>query len=81
LVPRIPPPKGGNRDQCGDFGGSEMKAHHEPIALTQLQGKDIPGGCADCTAFQRLVKEEDGIWVLTTFHDNTCPFLLARKAN
>jgi hypothetical protein len=40
----------------------------------------IEGGCDDCSAFQRLVKDEDGIWVLTTFHDNTCPYLLARKA-
>ena len=58
-----------------------MNARHEPVAFSQLEGKDIAGGCSDCSAFQRLVKDEDGIWVLTTYHDNTCPFLLARKAN
>ena len=57
-----------------------MKSHHEPIALSQLEGKDVAGGCADCSAFRRLVKDEDGIWVLTTFHDDTCPWLLNRKA-
>jgi hypothetical protein len=57
-----------------------MKANHEPVAFTQLEGKDLPGGCDDCGAFRRLVKDDDGIWVLTTYHDNTCPFLLARKA-
>ena len=49
--------------------------------FNKSEGKDIAGGCDDCSAFQRLVKDEDGIWVLTTFHDDTCPWLLARKAS
>ena len=56
-----------------------MKARHEPIILGQLEGENIPGGCSDCNAFQRFAKDEDGIWTLTTYHDNTCPWLLARK--
>ena len=55
-------------------------SRHEPNAFSDLEDKDIPGGCRDCNAFQRLTKSEEGVWDLTTFHDNTCPFLLARKA-
>ncbi len=56
-----------------------MKANHEPAGFAQIEGKILAGGCDDCNAFQRLVKDDDGVWVLTTFHDNSCPFLLARK--
>jgi hypothetical protein len=46
----------------------------------KVKGQEIAGGCDDCNAFQRLAKDGDGIWVLTTFHDETCPWLLARQA-
>jgi hypothetical protein len=58
-----------------------VKARHEAIAFSELlEGQDVPGGCSDCDAFQRLVKSDEGVWNLTTYHDNSCPFLLARKA-
>jgi hypothetical protein len=56
-----------------------MSARHEPIAFGELEGRAIPGGCQDCDAFQRLVRSDEGVWDLTTYHDNSCPFLLARK--
>jgi hypothetical protein len=64
------------------FRGTAVKSRHEPIGgFAELEGRDIPGGCKDCDAFQRLVKKDDeGVWDLTTFHDNSCPFFLARKA-
>jgi hypothetical protein len=72
-VPGIPPPKGGNRDQCGLFRSSQMKERHAPVVLEQLEGQDVAGGCEDCSAFQRVARDRDGIWVLTTFHDEGCP--------
>jgi hypothetical protein len=62
------------------FGDDGMNARHEPIAFSEWEGQDIAGGCDDCDAFQRLVKSDEGVWDLTTYHDNSCPFLLARKA-
>ena len=38
----------------------------------------MPGGCADCDAYQTL--DQDGrVAVLTIHHDATCPWLAARE--
>jgi hypothetical protein len=40
--------------------------------LEQMAGQRIPGGCDDCDAYQEMTKQ-DGIYVLTVHHDDTCP--------
>lgn len=39
----------------------------------RLEGKQIPGGCEDCGAFQTLEADSLGIYVLRIHHDDTCP--------
>ena len=34
-------------------------------------GHRIPGGCDDCDAYQEMT-QQDGIYVLTVHHDDTC---------
>ena len=46
--------------------------------LDALPNRPIPGGCDDCDAVQRLTTDGAGIYVLTVFHDDTCPWLNAR---
>lgn len=46
--------------------------------LEALPDQPIPGGCDDCDAVQRLTTDGTGIYVLTVFHDDTCPWLNAR---
>ena len=46
--------------------------------LEALSDQPIPGGCDDCDAVQRLTTDGAGIYVLTVFHDDTCPWLNAR---
>ncbi|WP_347757320.1 hypothetical protein [Agrococcus sp. ProA11] len=38
----------------------------------------MDGGCDDCLAYQRLIRDGDGIYTLRIYHDDTCP-VLARK--
>jgi hypothetical protein len=52
-------------------------------ALQQMTGHRIPGGCADCDAYQVLSRQPDDTWgavyVLTVHHDETCPWLAQRQ--
>jgi len=47
-------------------------------ALDALAGRRIPGGCDDCDAYQEMTTDGAGVYVLTVFHDDTCPWLNAR---
>ena len=46
-----------------------------------LPDQPIPGGCDDCDAVQRLTTDGGGIYVLTVFHDASCPWLRAHERN
>jgi hypothetical protein len=53
----------------------------DPPVLAQLDelhaalaGYRVGGGCADCDAYLTLTKCGDGIFLLTTHHDDDCPF-------
>lgn len=43
-------------------------------ALDAMAGLRIPGGCDDCTAYQTMTSEADGLYELLVHHDVTCPF-------
>lgn len=51
---------------------------HEPkptrLRLDALLGQKVPGGCADCDAYQTM-HEVDGVYVLGVHHDDWCPTL------
>lgn len=47
---------------------------HTASVLDSMTGKQMPGGCHDCAAFQ-TVDLEDGIYILRVHHDDTCPAL------
>ena len=47
----------------------------ESNILDLLNDGEIPGGCDDCNAYQKVVQLEDKLFKLTVFHDDTCPFL------
>lgn len=47
--------------------------------LNEAVGQDIPGGCDDCGAVQRMRKEDDGIYVLNVQHDDRCPTLASHR--
>jgi hypothetical protein len=38
----------------------------------------IPGGCADCAAYQ-TVAVVDGVYFVTVHHDDTCPTYRAHR--
>lgn len=40
---------------------------------------EIPGGCDDCGAFQRLERDDLGIYHLRIYHDDSCPTYRARR--
>ena len=46
--------------------------------LDALIGHPMPGGCADCGAYQVMTKKADGLYALTVHHDGTCPWFVAR---
>jgi len=46
-----------------------------PSVLDQMTGHRMPGGCDDCSAFQSVEKQANGVYVLTVNHDGCCPFL------
>jgi hypothetical protein len=48
--------------------------------LSSLAGKQIPGGCATCDAYQTVREVTPGIWSLTVHHDDECPEYRVRKA-
>lgn len=39
----------------------------------------IPGGCDDCNAYQVLDDSNAPIYLLRVFHDDTCPWLKAKR--
>lgn len=43
-------------------------------ALDQLCDQKLPGGCDDCNAYQRM-KLVDGIYRVSVYHDDGCPYL------
>lgn len=43
-----------------------------------VAGQQIPGGCDDCHAYQRVVQDSPGIWICRVHHDSTCPFYRRR---
>ena len=47
-------------------------------ALDAMTGRRLPGGCDDCDAYQRVTRYADGLYLLTVFHDDTCPWLNRR---
>ena len=46
--------------------------------LDALLDQRVAGGCPDCDAYQR-VTQVDGIYHVSIYHDDTCPFLNARE--
>jgi len=48
--------------------------------LSPLEGERIPGGCDRCDAFQIVEPIDGGVWTLTVYHDDNCPFLKESKA-
>jgi len=43
--------------------------------LALMTEGEIPGGCDDCNAYQKVVQEGHNLFKITVFHDDTCPFL------
>ena len=41
--------------------------------LAQMAGREIPGGCMDCDAYQRVTDQGGGVFAVTVAHDDTCP--------
>ncbi len=42
-------------------------------ALGPLDGAEIPGGCAECNAVQKVRFVSAGVWVLDVLHEDHCP--------
>lgn len=57
-----------------------MPLHLTPT-LGPLVGREIPGGCEDCDAFQTVDRdtEEPAIWHVRVHHDDWCPTLARKK--
>jgi hypothetical protein len=43
--------------------------------LGRLDGARIPGGCAECDAYQSVKPVSGGLWMMTVHHADCCPFL------
>lgn len=43
--------------------------------LGPLEGAEIPGGCDQCDAYQKLRAESAGVWAVDVFHEYACPVL------
>ncbi|MFP5256072.1 MAG: hypothetical protein ACLGI8_09510 [Acidimicrobiia bacterium] len=48
--------------------------------LGPLDGERIPGGCAECDAYQTVAALEAGVWTVNVHHDRDCPALAAMEA-
>jgi hypothetical protein len=64
-----------------------MRAHSKWGDMSPLNdlfkkaaGKQIPGGCDLCDAYQTVEKQMPGMHVLTVHHDDWCPTLRALNA-
>ncbi|QGF24742.1 hypothetical protein [Raineyella fluvialis] len=55
---------------------SRRRARKAPgnAALDALVGRSFPGGCDDCHAYQTMTRDSSGIYRVTTYHDNSCPY-------
>ena len=49
-----------------------------PVDFGALAGRELPGGCDLCDAFQTLDEVEPAVWLLTVHHDADCPDYRAR---
>jgi hypothetical protein len=47
----------------------------------KAHGKQIPGGCEDCDAYQTMDEVRPRVHMLTVHHDDDCPTLRAMKAD
>lgn len=56
-----------------------MSAEAARVVLGALEGVEVPGGCADCIAYQVVTAGEEGIVNLRTYHDETCPWWQAHQ--
>ena len=41
--------------------------------LAQMAGREIPGGCMDCDAYQVVTVLDGGHSIINIRHDDTCP--------
>jgi hypothetical protein len=65
-------------DTCPTLAAKEANPRTPKQALLDaLQGRQVPGGCADCDAVQ-VVDQQDGVYVITVRHDDTCPYYLGQ---
>jgi hypothetical protein len=48
------------------------------VDFSDLVGRETPGGCSECDAYQTVREEAEGVWVLTVHHDERCRFYRAR---
>jgi hypothetical protein len=45
-----------------------------------VEGDEVPGGCGQCHAIQRMTEVEPRVWSIIVAHDDDCPTLRAKKA-
>jgi hypothetical protein len=50
------------------------------VDFSNLTGREIPGGCAECSAYQTMRQELPGVWVLVVHHDDDCRFYMERAS-
>ena len=50
-------------------------------ALDAMTGHRMLGGCDDCSAYQLMTKQADGLYVLVVHHDDTCPYFRRRTTS
>jgi hypothetical protein len=48
-----------------------------PVDFSNLVGREIPGGCEECNAFQTMSEVSEGVWSLVVHHDDDCRFYRA----
>jgi hypothetical protein len=48
--------------------------------LAPLDGRQIPGGCDTCDAYQTVRPLTAGVWNITVHHDDECPTLARIEA-
>ena len=69
-----------NREQRRSAGQRGPTQHKdERSVLDAMTGHRMPGGCADCPAYQTITQHTPGVYVLAVFHDDTCPELRRRS--
>lgn len=54
---------------------------HLVDVLGPLDGAQVPGGCADCDAYQTVTALAEGVWSVTVHHDPDCPTFAAMEAH